>query len=119
MDPQTQKMWDIAKQVYQQLGSRFGVNQTPVHTHNNIDSPNLSPASLTNTKTLSAQPGYVLKGVTVTNIPQPVVVYPIPIMTSVPTGIAVEGTLVAYHGALAGLYLYMNATWLYIGPYRP
>lgn len=31
----------VATQVYQQLGSRFGVNQTPTHTHNGIDSPTL------------------------------------------------------------------------------
>lgn len=28
-----------AQKVYQEYGSRFGVNQVPTHTHNNIDSP--------------------------------------------------------------------------------
>lgn len=36
----------IVQDEYQNLGSRFGVNQTPIHSHNNIDSPQLDPSSV-------------------------------------------------------------------------
>lgn len=108
-------MKTIATQVYQTLGSRFGVNQTPTHSHNNVDSPKLSPTSLTNTATLSAQSGYVLNGNTSTNIQPPVVVYPIPILPSIPTGDAPEGTLVlGMDTGVPKLYARMNGIWVAI-----
>lgn len=108
-------MESIATKVYQKLGSRFGVNQTPTHNHNDIDSSKLSPSSLTNTSTLSAQTGGVLNGKIVSNIPAPVVVYPIPVITSAPTGTAPVGTLM-YNSSVSftGLYIYLDTGWTII-----
>lgn len=49
----------IATEVYQQLGSRFGVNQTPIHTHNGVDSPTLAPAALDPFQALRTTPGAI------------------------------------------------------------
>lgn len=115
MDANTQKMWDIARQVYQQLGSRFGVNQTPTHTHNDVDSPKLDPSSLTNVKQLSAQTGFVMAGNTPSNIKGAVAVFPIPILPGIPTGIAPDGTLVlGFDSGVTKLYARVNNAWVAI-----
>lgn len=105
----------IATGVYQTLGSRFGVNQTPTHVHDNVDSPNIPPTSLTNTSTLSTLVGSVLNGQVVSNIQSPVCVFPIPILSGVPGGEAPEGTLVIGHDmGVKKLYARVDGVWLAI-----
>ncbi len=111
---------EIAEQVYSVKGTQFGVGQVGVHTHNNVDSPLLSPTSLTNVKVLSAQSGNVLNGATVSNIQAPVTIYPTPIiLAAAPTGVAPEGTMVlAYNsvGPVVHLYAYVQGAWYKIAP---
>ena len=38
---------DIATQVYNELGTKFGVAKVPLHAHNGVDSPKLPPSSST------------------------------------------------------------------------
>lgn len=105
----------IATGVYQTLGSRFGVNQTPVHVHDNVDSPNLSPTVLTNVEVLSTVQGGVLLGQTVTNLKSPVAVFPIPIITGIPTGTAPEGTLIMGNDSgVKKLYVRDGGVWVAI-----
>lgn len=105
----------IATGVYQTFGSRFGVNQTPTHSHDDVDSPRLSPTSLTNVETLSTLAGAVLNGQTVTNVVSPVAVFPIPILSGVPTGTAPEGTLVmGIDSSVPKLYVRVNGIWIAI-----
>ncbi len=51
---------DEARQVYNELGSQFDVNKTPIHVHNGIDSPRIPPASLQIVQFLPANSGGVL-----------------------------------------------------------
>jgi hypothetical protein len=105
-------MRQVATDVYQELGTRFGVNQTPTHVHNNIDAPLLPPTSITTAVTLSAQPGGVLYNNPCKNMQSPIVVFPVPVLTSAPSGTAPNGTLVL---APLGLYARQNNAWVFIG----
>lgn len=106
----------IAQNVYQNLGSRFGVNQTPTHSHNDIDSSRLNPSAINTSATLSAQPGFVLHDKTIENLQSPIVVFPIPVLNSTPSGAAPEGTLVLSASGTVGLHARINGSWVFIGP---
>lgn len=105
-----------ATKVYQNLGTRFGMPQVPRHIHNNIDAPNIPPDSLTNTIILSNQNGEVLNNILVSNIGSPVVVFPVPILSAIPTGFAMDGTLVLTTEGTPGLYARIAGSWVFIGP---
>lgn len=114
------KVRQIAREVYQSLGSRFGVNQTPTHTHNDIDSSKLSLSSITTAQILSAQTGGVLASNAALNLAQPVAVLPVPVLTSAPSGNAPDGTLViAVVSSVPRLYVCISNTWQKIGPLLP
>ncbi len=101
------------------MGTRFGVAQTPTHIHNGVDSPNIPPQSLTNTQTLSAQTGSVLASNPPSNMQAPVVVFPIPIVGTIPTGTAPNGTLILYYNTstfVSSLYARVGNAWVLIGP---
>jgi len=103
-----QQMEQIATKVYQKLGSRFGVNQTPTHTHNNIDSNKIDPTSLTNTTALSVQAGGTFSAGAPTNSVN--VVFPIPVVGVKPVNAGPVGTLVYNTGTSPGLYIYLSST---------
>jgi len=75
------------------------------------------PTSLTNVQTLSSQGTGVLNGITVSKMNPPIAVFPLPVLSAVPTGIAPDGTLVLTNiSGTYGLYARVNSTWVYIGP---
>lgn len=92
------------------------MNQSPTHSHNDIDTPRLALDSINSSETLSAQPNHVLNVNTVLNMTGPITVLPIPIVTSVPSGIAPEGTLLLCMGGTIGLYAMVGGNWVFIGP---
>jgi hypothetical protein len=109
-----QRIRELIREEYQSLASRFGTNQTPVHYHDNIGSPKLSPTSLTNAQVLSPQTGGVLAGGAPTNFTTgQVVVFPIPILSSTPpSGTAPEGTIViGSHLGTIKLYGMVSGVW--------
>jgi len=104
-----QDVEQTATKVYQKLGSRFGVNQTPDHHHDGIGSTKLEPTSLTNTSTLSSQSGGPLSSNAPVNSVS--VVFPVPVVNAKPSGAAPVGTLVYNQGiSFTGLYIYLTAT---------
>lgn len=109
----------VAEDVYQQYGNRFGVNQTPRHQHTGVDAPKIPLTSVSDAVTLSAQIGGVLNGATVTNIASPVAVLPIPVLTSNPSGDAPDGTIVLVSGLTPSMYARIASAWVFIGPYIP
>lgn len=100
--------------------TQYGVSKAPSHSHNGIDLPQIPPTSLSNVETLSAQTGSVLAGNACTNMKSPVAVFPLPVLTSAPSGSGPDGAMVAavVSGVLR-LYVCHNNTWQKIGPLLP
>ena len=116
-DQMRQAIIEIATEVYNQKGTSYGNADVPAHLHNGIDSSQIPPTSLTNVQTLSSQGTGVLNGITVSKMNPPIAVFPLPVLSAVPTGIAPDGTLVLTNiSGTYGLYARVNSTWVYIGP---
>lgn len=122
-----------ATQVYEEKGTRWGVAETPTHTHNSVDSVGVPAASVAGFLPLPAQTGDILAPSTLgnqvviqgnttrgygvfTTVGQPSFpIYPVPIisgggsstpftLTGSPSAGAVSATLTAPYGGTTGTY---------------
>jgi hypothetical protein len=74
----------VANDVYNSKGTQYGVPVTPVHTHNNIDSPALDPKFFL---------GF-------------------PVISSAPTDSPANGTIRLYNsGGTRKIYAFISGTW--------
>ncbi len=104
----------IATQVYQELGTQFGVASVPFHTHNNVDSPQIGDVSIFNFLPLPANLNGVASLMVLGNQvidnpvgngvgnPSSVYVHPLPIIYGSGTTAAITFTGALSAGAVSG-----------------
>lgn len=128
-----QKARQIAEQVYQEKATQFGVATVPIHTHNNVDSPQLEGTAVKTFQTLSAAPGGVISTAILGtqeysyfgqayNAPSPIPVLSSPLLIiqgivggadSFTGGDAPEGTIILFYtfGTFYQLWARINGEW--------
>lgn len=134
---------EVAEQVYQTYGSRWGVNQTPAHYHTPADSNTIPPTSVDGFVPLPASTGGVVNASTLgnqivtqgnstrgygkfTTVSQATFpVYPLVIVNGNGVGVdsefnggdAPEGTLVFFNNGttISGLWVRSDGQWFGVG----